>query len=497
MTYNLAGQVGVMIISLLAVHAIYRRLGASSFGVITISLVWSTTLVSAFELGFASVVVRAVAAGRTDDGEDPTGLLRSAASIYWFLAFAAALLVYLVLPAVFPLLFRSVSPSVTEALTASRILLIGGLFAIPRAFYQAVLRGAERMGGINIINVASQAGQQFGTYFLAIAGAKLITLAWWVVAWFAISTFLSLVTARRVVPTGSLRPGWDPVSVRRHRSFAASMAVVSATSVVQVQGDESAVSWTLPVQVAGYYATGAVLLGKAQSLVSAAAEASLPAVTRSHLDTRQSLVVRYRKLHDLICFGSLPLYAGITFAAGPVFTRLFSPAAARSVEVPVMLLAFGYFTNSTVSALYITALATGRAGIVARTNLIVTGVVFPLVVIFAHFFGMVGASLAWLMYGAMIYLLMVPRLVRSCLGSTLWTWLRFNARFVPSLFVFALGWVCLQNLGPDRILVVAYCLAPTLALHLGLSFIFVGPELKSTVLATWTGITSRAPKAAP
>jgi hypothetical protein len=110
---------------------------------------------------------------------------------------------------------------------------------------------------------------------------------------------------------------------------------------------------------------------------------------------------------------------------------------------------------------------------------------------------MVGASLAWLMYGAMIYLLMVPRLVRSCLGSTLWTWLRFNARFVPSLFVFALGWVCLQNLGPDRILVVAYCLAPTLALHLGLSFIFVGPELKSTVLATWTGITSRAPKAAP
>ena len=81
MTYNLAGQVGVMILSLLAVHAIYRRLGASSFGVITISLVWSTTLVSALELGFASIVVRAVAAGRTDEGEDPSGLLRSAASI--------------------------------------------------------------------------------------------------------------------------------------------------------------------------------------------------------------------------------------------------------------------------------------------------------------------------------------------------------------------------------------------------------------------------------
>ena len=96
--YNLAGQVGVMILSLLAVHAIYRRLGPSSFGVITISLVWSTTLVSALELGFSSVVVRAVAAGRVDNGDSPVGLLRSATSVYWFLALAGALLVYFALP---------------------------------------------------------------------------------------------------------------------------------------------------------------------------------------------------------------------------------------------------------------------------------------------------------------------------------------------------------------------------------------------------------------
>jgi len=494
--YNLAGQVVVMILSLLAIHVIYRRLGASSFGVITISLVWSTTLVSALEMGFSSVVVRAVAAGRTDQGEDPSGLLRSATSVYWLLAFVGALLVYLVLPEVFPLLFRSVSRSVTDALDASRILLMGGLLAIPRAFYQAVLRGAERMGGFNIINVASQAAQQFGIYFLVVGGVGLLSLAWWVTAWFAISTALSFLTARHAVSTGSLRPGWDPASVRRYRSFAASMAVVSATSVVQVQGDESAVSWTLAVQVAGYYATGAALLGRAQALVTAASEASLPAITRSHLDERQSLVVRYRKLHDLICFGSLPLYAGIAFVAGPVFTRLFSLAAARSVEVPVVLLAIGYFANSTVSALYITALATRRAGTVARVNVVSTVVVFPVVVVITHFFGMVGASLAWIMYGAMLYFLMVPRLVRSCLDSTPLAWFRLNARLVPSLLVFALGWVCLQGLGPDRIVVVMACLVPALALHVALSFIFVGPELKGTAQAAWAGITSRAPKGA-
>jgi len=493
--YNLAGQVGVMILSLLAVHAIYRRLGPSSFGVITISLVWSTTLVSALELGFSSVVVRAVAAGRVGNGDSPVGLLRSATSVYWFLALAGSVLVYFALPAVFPLLFRSVDSSATNALDASRILMMGGLLAIPRAFYQAVLRGAERMGGPNIVNVASQAAQQFGIYFLAVGGVGLVALSWWVAAWFAVSTATSLLIARRAVPAGSLRPGWDAVSVRRHRGFAGSMAVVSATSVVQVQGDESAVSWTLPVQVAGYYATGAALLGRAQSLVTAAAEASLPAITRSHLDVRQSLVVRYRKLHDLVCFGSLPLYAGIAFVSGPIFTRLFSLGAARSVEVPVALLAAGYFANSTVSALYITALATGRAGTVARVNVIATAVIFPVVIVLTHFFGMVGASVAWLMYGAATYSFMVPRLVRTCLESTPFEWFRLNARLVPSLAVFALGWVLLQAIGPDRIAVVVVCLAATLVLHVVLSFVFVGPELRSTVQTAWAGIATRPGRA--
>ena len=39
-------------------------------------------------------------------------------------------------------------------------------------------------------------------------------------------------------------------------------------------------------------------------------------------------------------------------------------------------------------------------------------------------------------------------------------------------------------------------LAPAPALHLALSFIFVGPELRGTVVAAWTGATSRATKGA-
>ena len=100
---------------------------------------------------------------------------------------------------------------------------------------------------------------------------------------------------------------------------------------------------------------------------------------------------------------------------------------------------------------------------------------------------MVGASLAWLMYGTIIYLLLVPRLVRACLGSTLSAWFRRNARLVPSLLVFALGWVCLQSFGPDRI-PSSRAASSRARLQSAPSFVFVGPELRGTVLAGWTGV---------
>lgn len=489
--YNFAGQAALGIIGLLAAHVIYKRLGASSFGVITVSLVWTATLVSALEMGLSTVVVRAVAAGRTDRSQDPGGLLRSASSIYWIIAIVGALAVYFTLPGVFPLLFRSVSRSTPGALEASRILLMGGLLAIPRVLYQAVLRGAERMGGFNVIRVATRAAQQLGVYLLATNGVGLVALAWWMTAWIAASMMATLITARRVVSRLSLRPGWDPTAVRRSRAFAGSMAAVSAVAVVQTQGDESAVSWTLPVQLAGYYATGEGLLGRVQSLVTAAAEASLPAMTRAHLDGSDTLMTRYRKLHDLVCFGSLPLFAVVAFAIGPLFTHLFSVDAARMIVVPVALLALGFFANVAVSALYITALGTGRAGSVARVGALSTAVVFPIVVVLTHLFGMIGASVAWLLYSAMTYLLLVPKLVRSCFDSAPLAWFKFNLRLLPSLIVFAVAWLCLQAFGPDRVLVAVACLGPAVALHVLLSVVLIGPELRGTMTAAWSGLTSR------
>lgn len=489
---NLAGQVALTLLSLLAVHIVYRKLGGSAFGIVTVALVWNATLVSALELGFSTVVVRAVAVGRSGQGEDPLALLQSATTAYWTIAILGAIAVNLVLPTVFPLLFRSTSAHLAGGLTATRILLTGGLLAIPRAFYQATVRGAEQMGRLNLISVASQGMQQLGIFVLASAGVGLVYISWWIAAAFAMSTGATMLVARLLVGKGGLRPGWDASAIRRTRAQAASMAVLSATAVVQTQGDKSAVSWTLPVETAGYYATGARLLGRVQALVTAAIEASLPAITRSaHLEDHKSLVARYHKLNDLVCFASLPLYATVAYSVGPVFSGLFSSGAARSLQLPVALLALGFFMNSSVSALYISALGMGEARVVARVNVFTTCLVFPIVVVLTHVVGLVGASLSWLLYGVVTFVIMIPRLSVACLGTSPWAWFKRSARILPSTVTFVGGWVILDLLGPDRVVVVVACLAATLLLHLVLSLFLVGPELRSTALSALSSRTSR------
>ncbi|MGH9091840.1 MAG: hypothetical protein ACRDZR_10765 [Acidimicrobiales bacterium] len=165
------------------------------------------------------------------------------------------------------------------------------------------------------------------------------------------------------------------------------------------------------------------------------------------------------------------------------------------IRLPIALLALGFFLRSTTSALYITAVATGNTGIVARINTISTVVIFPVVVVLTHWFHLLGASASWLLYAAAMYLAMVPKLAGPCLGRSSLGWFKDAGRLVPSLLTFLAGWLCLQSFGADRVLVVVACFVPALGLHLLLSATLVGPELKRTATSAWAGLAGHLRRA--
>src|SRR5260370_8147128 len=118
--------------------------------------------------------------------------------------------------------------------------------------------------------------------------------------------------------------------------------------------------------------------------MKAGAEAAFP--SRSSLfatGDRPSLLTQYRQLQDLVCYGTFPLYAGITFAAVPVYTYVFNAGVAQRLLLPTAFLALGSWMNATISIPYMLSVAMGKPQIAARLNLYALLIVLPATVLLA------------------------------------------------------------------------------------------------------------------
>jgi len=177
-------------------------------------------------------------------------------------------------------------------------------------------------------------------------------------AWIAVSMSATFVTADASHRRAALRPGWDASAFRRHRAFAGKWRV-SAVAVVQTQG-------TIGSELDAAGTAGRVLrhreglLGRVQSLVIAAVEASLPAMTRAHLDGADTSLSGTESFTPHLLREPSALWRG-RLCIGPLFARLFTVGAARMVQVPVASSPW-VLCQRHRQCLYITALGTGRAG---------------------------------------------------------------------------------------------------------------------------------------
>src|SRR5260370_30029963 len=214
--------------------------------------------------------------------------------------------------------------------------------------------------------------------------------------------------------------------------------------------------------------------------MKAGAEAAFP--SRSSLfatGDRRSLLTPYRQLQDLVCYGTFPLYAGITFAAVPVYTFVFNAGVAQRLLMPTAFLALGSWMNATISIPYMLSVAMGKPQIAARLNLYALVIVLPVTFLLVLRFGIAGAGFSWVFYHLFAYGYMVPRICRECLGAPVLTW------YVHVIKVIGLGavtygpaWIVLTatNVYSLPIAVITYVAASAV---FGISaFLMIGPDLR-------------------
>jgi O-antigen/teichoic acid export membrane protein len=191
----------------------------------------------------------------------------------------------------------------------------------------------------------------------------------------------------------------------------------------------------------------------------------------------------YDKIHDLICFGTIPVFAGVPFVAIPVFSRVFDMRSAHLLLLPATFLCVGTYMNGTLTAPYVVSLAVGRPDIGARQNVAALFVVVPASALAIYWFGLNGAGFSLVIYGLFTYSYGLPRICRECIGMRARDWYWGVLRIMGSaLLIYGGAWIALALLGNFSIPYLAGAYLLGTVVYCAVALWIMGPELRTRIM---------------
>ena len=493
LVYNVTGQGLVLVLSLIAVRFIFRRLGDDVFGIIFFNIVLTQLLTSALELGVSSTIVREVSQHLDSEPAYVHRLIGTASALYWTAGLLLMALIWISAPLLVThwINLRTVDPGTAANLL--RLMSATSLVVLPRGLYASIFRGRQLMQVNNSIDVVTALAQQAG-----ILAALLLTKNVYVVAgWISVNAVLSVtayvVAAGRTVGFRALSPTFSMEVVRRNLGFTGNMMAISLLSIVHTQAAQVIVSKLLPIGEFGFYGFASSTVYRATFVTGAAAQAAFPSFASLHASgDRYGLLQQYRKLQDLVTFGTLPLFAGICFVALPVYTYVFNGGVAQRLLLPTAFLALGFWMNGALTMPYMLSIAMGKPQIAARLNTYALFVVLPVTALLIVEFGLPGAAFSWVFYHLFAYSYMIPRISRQCLESPAWDWYAQALRVLGLATVtYGVGWLLVSLAGAFTfpILVLAYVLSSA-GFGIG-AYVMIGPDLRQTILRLRSSVMTR------
>ncbi len=481
--YNVIGQGLVLLLSLIAVRFIFHRLGDDVFGIIFFNLVLTAVLTSALELGVLSTIVREVSSRFDSEPGYIHELIGTASLLYW----AAGLLVVAVIWITAPLLvthwvnLKTLDPG--TAATTLRILSATALVALPKGLYTSLFRGRQMMQLNNIIDVGTAVAQQGGILLLLVGGGHVYPVAIWISASAILGVIAYIVVAARLFGWRALAPSFSMDVVRRNLGYTSNVMAISILSLVHTQAAQVIVSKLLPIAEFGLYGFASSTVNRATFVTGAVAQATFPSFSSLHRSgDRGGLLTQYRKAQDLLCYGTVPLFAGVCFAALPVYGYVFNTRAAWLLLVPTAWLALGTYMSGTVSIPIMFSLAVGRPDITMRTTLLALLFVLPVTAGLIYGFGLPGAGFSWVFYHLFVYAYMIPRICRECLQIPARDWYLHVAKALTgAAATYGLAWIAIVvPSGYSLVAIVVAFAVATLGFAAAARFL-IGPDLNSTL----------------
>lgn len=492
LVFNIVGQGLALIVSFVAVRFIFRQLGSDAFGIIYFNLTLAAVLTTVLELGILATTVREVSSHFDSEPDYIRSLIRTASSLYWGLSIVVVTAVVVAAPLLVQHWINLTTLDTQSAATLLRILSIGTMVALPRALYTSLFRGRQRMAINNSIDVVTAVVQQLGVLGLLKIGASLFVVAAWLSASVLLAVVVYMVWVARLFGWRCLLPAFDRTTVRRNVRFTSLMLSNSLLATALSSTDKLAVSKLMTVSQFGLYGFAAATVGRSNMLSAAIGQAALPSFASLHKSGDHGALLRqYHKLQDLVSFGTLPVFAAISFAALPAYTYLFDSESARLLLLPTAFLCLGFYFAAVLYTPYIASVAVGKPQIVVRANVIGVVLVVPVTIALVLAFGLSGAAFSWVFYQLFALAYVAPRISRDCLGLPPLAWyVQLAKAFLPGVAVYLAAWTALNALtGPSLAPIVLSYVAASAA-YAVCAFALIGADTRATVMRA-VGATQR------
>lgn len=404
---NLAGLAAPLVVGLACIPATISGIGLAGFGLLSIAWVL-IGYISIFDLGLGRALTHAIAQRLGQGRSDEIGPLVDRAMIFLLaLSVGGALLI------------AAISPWASTALTKGR----PDLTEQARNMFLIVAFGMPAVILSNGLRGVLEAYERFSN----VAGIRALTGIWTYLAPFLLLAVtrrvdlivLALVAGRYIGTAAFALSLRGEADLRRKERLAGAgggvgellrfggwMTVSNTISPLMTNMDRFLVSSVTGVAQVAYYTTPFDMVTRLFVIPEAVFGVLFPRITRSlHGDGLEA-----ERLYQL----SLKMLGAVMFAVAIVFiggghlflTLWLNPDFAAKSGLIMSLLSIGMFMNSVARPPYNLIQARGRSDVTAKLHLVEFPLYFVFLFVALHWFGVVGAAVAWLVRITLDYVLL-------------------------------------------------------------------------------------------
>lgn len=394
--WNLVGTGLPFLVGIFAFPYLVRHIGVEAFGILT--LIWALIgYFGLFDLGLGRALTQQIAARLASQDHSHIPHLAKSGLLF---TVVTGLIGGLILAALaYPLghFWLKVSPQLQSDTICSLVLAAVGIpLTTASTGFRGVLEAYEDFRAVNILRMALGVAN-FGLPVLSVMllGPSLHDI----VAMLIVARLLVMAAQWKLaydkLPMGWARSTVNKEDARELLSFGAWMTVSNIISPLMVNADRFIIAGVLGAGIVAYYTVPFEVLTRLLVLPAALTSALFPRLAVTMMADRNSAKRIYERSTRLVVLGLAPVC--LLIAAGSHWGLVFwlgQDFASKSWLI-VVVMSMGLLFNGIAYVPYATIQAVGDARTTAIFHIFECLIYMPLLFLLLHYFGILGAAMAW------------------------------------------------------------------------------------------------------